>query len=72
MASAVATVATFFPPRSTVTRSETAFTSWSLWEMKITVRPSSAIVRSVAKRASDSCGVSTAVGSSRIRIRESR
>jgi len=30
VASAVATVATVFPPRSTVTRSETAFTSWSL------------------------------------------
>ena len=40
--------------------------------MKITVRPSSAIVRSVTKSASDSCGVSTAVGSSRIRICASR
>ena len=56
------------PPRSTVTRSATAFTSCSLCEMKITVRPSAAIVRSVSKSASASCGVSTAVGSSRIRI----
>ncbi len=36
---AVSTVATERPPRSTVTRSETAITSCSLWEMKITVRP---------------------------------
>ena len=36
------------PPRSTVTRSETAFTSCSLCEMKMIVRPSSAITRSVS------------------------
>ncbi len=40
--------------------------------MKITVRPSAAIARSVSKSTSASCGVSTAVGSSRIRIRASR
>ena len=33
--SAVRTVATERPPRRTVTRSATAVTSWSLWEMKI-------------------------------------
>ena len=65
-------VATALPPRSTVTRSATAFTSCSLCEMKITVLPSAAIVRSVPKSASDSWGVSTAVGSSRIRIFASR
>ena len=36
--------------------------------MKITVRPSAAITRSVSNSDSASCGVSTAVGSSRIRI----
>ena len=71
-ASAAVTVATLRPPRSTVTRSATAFTSWSLCEMKITVLPSAAIARSVTNSASDSCGVSTAVGSSMIRIRASR
>ena len=69
---AASTVATVFPPRSTVTRSATAFTSCSLCEMKMTVFPSSAIARSVAKSPSASCGVSTAVGSSMIRTRASR
>ena len=72
VAPAVSTVAIERPPRSTVTRSATAFTSFSLCEMKITVLPSAAIARSVSKSASASCGVSTAVGSSRIRIRASR
>ena len=72
VASLVATVATFLPARSTVTRSETAFTSCSLCEMKTIVRPSSAITRSVSNSDSASCGVSTAVGSSRIRMRASR
>ena len=69
---AVATVATARPSRSTVTRSETAITSCSLCEMKITVRPSAAIARIVSNSASASCGVSTAVGSSRMRILASR
>ena len=72
VASLVRTVSTFFPPRRTVTRSETAFTSCSLCEMKMIVRPSSAITRSVSKSDAASCGVSTAVGSSRIRMRASR
>ena len=72
VASAAETVATERPARRTVTRSATAFTSLSLCEMKITVRPSAAISRSVTNNASASCGVSTAVGSSRIRIRASR
>ena len=40
--------------------------------MKITVLPSSAIARSVVNRTSASCGVSTAVGSSRMRMFASR
>ena len=70
--SAVEAVATDLPPRSTVTRSETAVTSFSLCEMKITVRPSSAICRIVPKSTWASWGVSTAVGSSRISTRASR
>jgi hypothetical protein len=65
--SAVVTVATARPPRSTVTRSETAITSCSLCEMKMTVRPSCTISRNVTNSARDSSGVSTAVGSSRIK-----
>ena len=40
--------------------------------MKTIVRPSAAIARSVSKSARASCGVSTAVGSSRISMRASR
>ena len=71
VASAVFAVATVLPPRSTVTRSDTAFTSCSLCEMKTTVLPSSAIRRTVANSASASVGVNTAVGSSRMRMRAS-
>ena len=49
VASAVADGRDDRPPRSTVTRSATAITSWSLCEMKMIVRPSAAIARSVAK-----------------------
>ena len=38
------------PARSTVTRSATAITSSSLWEMKMIVRPSAAIARSVVEQ----------------------
>ena len=72
VAPAVDTVAIALPPRRTVTRSATAFTSCSLCEMKITVRPSPAIRRIVSNSESHSCGVSTAVGSSRISTRASR
>ena len=72
LVSVVGTVPITFPRRSTVTRRETAITSSSLWEMKITVRPSAAIRRSVSKRFSDSWGVSREVGSSRIRMRAPR
>ena len=69
---AVATVRTFIPLRRTVTLSATSITSFNLCEMKITLRPSSAMCRRVVKSDVDSCGVSTAVGSSRIRIPASR
>ena len=39
VASRVGTVAITRPPRSTVTRSATAITSWSLWVMTITEWP---------------------------------
>ena len=60
------------PWRRTRTRSETAITSRSLWLMKTMERPSATARRRVRKSASVSCGVSTAVGSSRIRMRASR
>ena len=72
MAPALSTVATTRPPRSTVMRSETSSTSCSLCEMKTIALPSFAITRRVAKSSRASCGVSTAVGSSRIRTRASR
>src|SRR6516165_3435284 len=70
--SAVRTVPTAVPARSTVTRSEMASTSGSLCEMKITLVPLAAISRTVATNCRTSCGVSTVVGSSRMRIRAPR
>ena len=70
--SSTATVSTDFPPRRTVMRSATAITSWSLCVMTITECPSRAITRSVLNNPSASCGVRTAVGSSRISTREPR
>ena len=61
-------VATSRPSRSTATRSATRSTSSSLWLMKTTERPAAASPRRTASSSSASCGVSTAVGSSRIRI----
>ena len=61
-------VLTVFPARKTVMRSATAITSSSLCEMKITVRPSATMLRKTTNSASASCGVRTAVGSSRMRI----
>ena len=69
--SAVLRSATTRPRRSTTTRSEADMTSCSLWLMKISDSPFSVIWRRVANRLSASCAVSTAVGSSRIRIRAS-
>ena len=50
-ASAVAISPTFLPPRSTAMRCETASTSPSLWEMKITARPLAASERTVREQA---------------------
>ncbi len=62
------TVATVSPRRMTVIESATDSTSSSLCEMKMTVRPSALSSRRLAKSSSTSCGTSTAVGSSRIRV----
>jgi len=60
------TVSTTRPSRMTVIRSHSACTSYSLWEMKIRAWPWSRIWRSVPNSSSTSCGVRTAVGSSRM------
>ena len=65
---AVSTAPIYCPFRSTATRSESASTSVSLCVMIRIDLPSSRIFRRIAKRRSVSCGVSTAVGSSRIRM----
>ncbi len=58
---------TTFPSRITVTRSAISRTSRSLCEMKMIDVPESAFTRSMTrKKSSISCGVRTAVGSSRI------
>ena len=56
------------PPLMTVTRSLISSTSLSLWEMKTMDLPSFFMDRRISKSCSDSCGVSTAVGSSSTRI----
>jgi len=68
LVAAVSTVATMRPARMALTRSVTARTSFSLWVTSSTVRPSPASRRSTAKRRLLSCGVNTAVGSSRMRM----
>ena len=71
-ASDTGTVATNRPPRSTVIRSATAITSRSLWVMRMTACPSRAITLRVVNSCDASCGVRTAVGSSRMSTREPR
>jgi hypothetical protein len=71
-ASLVWTVPTTAPLRSVITRSEMASTSLSLWVMMMIAQPSSRILRRIVNSLSISCGVRTAVGSSRIRMREPR
>ena len=56
------------PARMTVIRSAIARTSPSLWLMKTTLRPAATIARRVTNSSSASCGASTAVGSSMMRI----
>ena len=58
----------YFPFRSTATLSDSAMTSWSLWVMITMAFPSARMVRSTSKSLLVSWGVSTAVGSSRMRI----
>ena len=68
LVSAVLTVATCSPLRSTATLSDIAMTSLSLWVIIIKDLPSAFIARMTEKSFSVSCGVSTAVGSSRMRM----
>ena len=60
------TVSIVLPRRRTVIRSAISSTSFSLCEMKITDRPSRTSARRISKSSPASCGVRTAVGSSRI------
>ena len=59
-------VPTNFPPRKTTTRSATAMTSCNLWVIRTTPTPDLAKLRITIRSSSISCGVRTAVGSSRI------
>ena len=61
------TVSIFLPRRSTVIRSAISSTSFSLWLMKMIDFPSALRLRMMPKSSCASCGVSTAVGSSRMR-----
>ena len=63
---------TTLPSRMTVIRSATSRTSRSLWVMKTMAAPDSRSCRMVSMSSSVSWGVSTAVGSSKTRIRASR
>ena len=65
-------VATMRPWRMTEMRSDTARTSRSLCVMKMIERPLAASARMVAKSSRVSCGVKTAVGSSRMSTPASR
>ena len=58
----------YSPLRRTATRSETASTSCSLCVMMMIALPSFFMLRMTVKSFSVSCGVRTAVGSSRIRM----
>ena len=66
------TLATVVPRRMTVMSSATESTSSSLCEMNSRVRPSALSSRRLPKSSSTSWGTSTAVGSSRIRMRAPR
>ena len=66
--SRVITSPTYCPLRSTATRSDRDSTSCILWVMMTIALPALRMLRRMAKSLSVSCGVSTAVGSSKIRI----
>ena len=68
VASFVSTVSTYSPFLKMVTLSEISSTSWSLWVMMMIDLLSSRILRRTSNSFSVSCGVRTAVGSSRMRI----
>ena len=70
--SSLAVSATTAPWRITTRRSVMARTSFSLWLMKMTPTACAAIDRIAPNSPSVSCGVSTDVGSSRIRTRAPR
>jgi hypothetical protein len=70
--SAIATSCTTRPPRMTVTKSHRRMTSLSLWVISRMVVPWPRSSASTPNNCSVSCGVSTAVGSSRIRMRAPR
>ena len=72
LVSAMAVSSTTAPARITVTASARAMISLSLCVISRTVVPRSRSLRKVMKRCSVSCGVSTAVGSSRIKMRAPR
>ena len=65
-------LATTWPRRMTVIRSDTTITSPSLWVMKMTAEPAFVRPSTTSKSLSASGGVSTDVGSSRISRRAPR
>ena len=68
VAPAAGRVSTSFPRRRTVIRSAISSTSLSLWRDEDDREPSCVSVPRIANSSSASCGVSTAVGSSRMRM----
>ena len=72
LARAIGISSTTRPARITVTWSQRANTSLSLWVIKITVFPCARNWRNTANNCWVSCGVNTAVGSSKIRMRAPR
>ena len=68
----MSTVPIYLPLRRTVQRSATAMISLSLWVIKRMDLPSFLNPRMISISSSISCGVSTAVGSSKMRISLSR
>ena len=68
VAPAAGSVSIFLPRRRTVIRSAMSVTSFSLWLMKMIDLPCSVRLLRIVKSSCASCGVSTAVGSSRIRM----
>ena len=72
LVSATSKTSMSFPLFKIAQRSATCLISSSLWVIRIIVFPLSLSPRIISKRKLISCGVSTAVGSSKIRISASR